>query len=304
MASMTPIANPRRRRCLQAIAALPLLPLARPLWAGGLLQRTVPASGESLPVIGLGTWRQLDLPAGSADLPGAVAALRRFLELGGRVVDTSPMYGHAEARLGEALKQIDSPAFIATKLWTDGLDAGRAQLQRSMQLIGRPLDLVFVHNLRDLHNQLRVLREAREAGSLRLIGVSHYTASAHQAIARVIEREKPDLIQVNYSLAEPEAARRLLPLAAEHGVAVLINRPFAEGALFRRLADRPLPTVASELQCSSWAQLLLKWILAEPAVTCVLAGTSRVRHVEDNLSAASQPMPDTAQRRAIEAAVA
>lgn len=296
--------NGSRRHCLATLAALALLPLARPLLAGGgLLQRIVAATGESLPVIGLGTWRQLDLPAGSAELPGAVAALQRFLELGGRVVDTSPMYGHAEARLGEALAQTAAPAFLVTKLWTDGLDEGRAQLRRSIALIGRPLDLVLVHNLRDLENQLRVLREAREAGLVRLIGVSHYTAGAHQALQRVIERDKPDVVQLNYSLAEPEAARALLPTAAERGVGVLVNRPFAEGALFRRVTGKPLPSIAAELGCSSWAQLFLKWILANPAVSCVLTGTSRVRHVEDNLGAARGPLPDAAQCRAIEVAV-
>ena len=294
----------QRRRCLQGLLALPAVSLLDAVDASrpDLRQRRV--GTVSLPVIGLGTWRQLDLPADAPGLPAAVAALHRFLQLGGRVIDTSPMYGLAETRLGEALATTTDRAFIATKLWTDGLAEGRAQLRQSSQRIGRPVDLLQIHNLRDLDRQLRVAREAREAGQVQLVGVTHYNASAHSVLATVLQRERPDVLQVNCSLLEPQARERLLPMAADLGIAVLINRPFAEGQLFRRAANRPLPEVALALQCSSWAQLGLKWILAQPAVSCVLAGTSRVRHVEDNLGAARGPLPDLAQQREIESALA
>jgi diketogulonate reductase-like aldo/keto reductase len=213
------------------------------------------------------------------------------------------MYGRAESALGAVCAREDPDAglFIATKIWTRGKEEGERQLADSIAKLGRKrIDLVQVHNLVDVGTQLSTIRAARERGEVRYIGVTHYTESAHAELGRALERERPDFLQVNYSLAEPEAGQRLLAQARERGVAVLVNRPFAEGAMFRQARDRTLPPVATELGCASAAQLFLKWILAEPAVTCVLCGTRDPAHVADNLAAGSGPLPDAAQRRAIE----
>jgi diketogulonate reductase-like aldo/keto reductase len=266
------------------------------------MQRAIPSSGERLPVLGLGTWQVLDVPASGADFDAARAATRRFLEDGGKLIDSSPMYGRAEERVGDILAGI-KPApsiFLATKIWTQGRAAGERQLANSRRLMrARTLDLVQVHNLQDLDIHLATLRDAKAAGTVRYIGVTHYLASAHEELERVIRREHPDFLQINYSLAEPEAGARLLPLARELGVAVLINRPFTKGAMIDRAAGRPLPAVAAELGCRSAAQLFIKWVLGDAAVTVVLTGTRNPRHAAENLVAASGAMPDPAQRAAI-----
>ena len=290
-----------RRQFLRQLAALSVLPSLPALAAGVPLQRRYGSTDLRLPVIGLGTWQQLDHAADSAGYREARGALYAFLDGGGRVIDSSPMYGRAEARLGDALADVPAPerAFVATKIWTRGEAAGRAQLAHSQRLIRRPLDLVQVHNLQDLATHLKTLRAAKDAGTVGSIGVTHYLTSAHAELQRVITRERPDALQINYSLGEPEAGDRLLRAAAELGIAVLINRPFASGQLFGAVRGRELPPVAAELGCSSWAQLFLKWILADQAVTCVLIGTSNPAHVADNLGAASGPLPDREQREAI-----
>jgi diketogulonate reductase-like aldo/keto reductase len=192
------------------------------------------------------------------------------------------------------------PPFLATKIWTTGRDAGRRQLADSHRLMrARVLDLVQVHNLLDLETQLATLHAAREAGTIRHVGVTHYAAGAHAELERVMRREKPDFLQVNYSLAEPEAGARLLPAARELGVAVLVNRPFTTGAMISRAAGQALPPVAAELGCSSAAQLFVKWVLADPAVTVVLTATRNPRHAAENLAAASGAVPDARQRKAI-----
>jgi diketogulonate reductase-like aldo/keto reductase len=256
-----------------------------------------------LPVLGLGTWQVLDVPASGPQFDAASAALQSFLEAGGKVIDSSPMYGRAEQRIGDILSSLHPapPAFLATKIWTRGKEAGQAQLASSHRLLrAATLDLVQVHNLLDLATHLALLRAAKEAGTVRYVGVTHYVASAHAELERVIRRERPDFLQINYSLAEPEAGERLLPLAGELGVAVLINRPLTKGAMIDRAAGRPLPAVAPELGCSSAAQLFIKWVLADPAVTVVLTGTRNPRHAAENLEAAAGRMPDPAQRAAIQ----
>lgn len=266
------------------------------------LARVIPRTGERLPVIGLGTWQSFDVPDHGDTFEAAGQVIRRFMELGGRVVDTSPMYGRAEAALGELarLHGVGDRLFLATKLWTSGREFGQRQIERSLELLGRRrLDLVQVHNLRDLESQLEVLTEARAAGKVRLVGVTHFQADAHPLILRVIERADVDVVQVNYSLAEPEADQRLLDACAERGVAVLVNRAFQEGAMFGRTRGRALPAVAAELEVESHAQLFLKWTLGHPAVTCVLTGTRNADHIAENLSAAHEPLPDNRQRKAI-----
>jgi diketogulonate reductase-like aldo/keto reductase len=291
----------RREACgLLAALAVPRLAMAAP----EPIERAIPRSGEKLPVLGLGTWQVLDVPARGADFDAARAAVRGFLNAGGRVIDSSPMYGSSEERVGDILAGIEParPPFLATKIWTTGREAGARQLANSHRLMrAKPLDLVQVHNLQDLDTHLATLRAAREAGTVRYLGVTHYLASAHAELERVIRREKPDFVQVNYSIAEPEAGARLLPVARELGVAVLVNRPFTKGAMIDRAAGRALPPVAADLGCRSAAQLFIKWVLGEPAVTVVLAATRNPRHAEENIEAAAGRVPDRSQRQSIAA---
>jgi aryl-alcohol dehydrogenase-like predicted oxidoreductase len=266
------------------------------------VERAIPRTGEKLPALGLGTWQVLDVPARGADYDAALGAVQGFLASGGRLIDSSPMYGRAEERVGDilaALKPAANP-FLATKIWTSGREEGRAQLAASQRLMRtKTLDLVQVHNLQDLDTQLSMLRAARDAGTVRYIGVTHYLASAHGELERVIRREKPDFMQVNYSLAEPDAGVRLLPAARELGVAVLVNRPFTKGSMIDRAAGKPLPPLAMELGVTSAAQLFLKWVLADPAVTVILTGTRSAAHARENLEAASGRVPDASQRKVI-----
>ena len=286
----------------QAIGLVALL--AAPGMARGAepVQRAIPRTGEKLPALGLGTWQVLDVPARGGDYDAALGAVRGFLASGGRLIDSSPMYGRAEERVGDilaALKPAETP-FLATKIWTSGREAGRAQLAASHRLMRvKTLDLVQVHNLQDLDTQLSTLRAARDAGTVRYVGVTHYLASAHAELERVIRREKPDFVQVNYSLAEPDAGTRLLPTARELGVAVLVNRPFTKGSMIDRAAGKALPDVATELGVATAAQLFLKWVLGDPAVTVILTGTRSASHARENLEAASGRVPDAAQRKAV-----
>jgi diketogulonate reductase-like aldo/keto reductase len=290
-----------RREALALLAALAAPGAAMEVDAP--VERAIPRTGERLPALGLGTWQVLDVAPQGADFEAALAAVRAFLDAGGRVIDSSPMYGRSEERIGDLLAAIRPAArpFLATKIWTTGREAGARQLADSHRLMrARTLDLVQVHNLQDLGTQLATLRAARDAGTVRYIGVTHYLASAHEELERVIRREKPDFLQVNYSLAEPEAGARLLPLARELGVAVLVNRPFTKGGMIDRAAGHALPPVAGELDCRSAAQLFIKWALGNPAVTVVLAATRNPRHAAENLQAASGRLPDATQRKAIE----
>jgi len=298
-AKNTPARLTRREAlCLASSLLLPRMAQA----AADPIERPVPRTGEKLPALGLGTWQVLDVATSGAEYEAATAAVRSFLDSGGRVIDSSPMYARSEERIGDILAAI-RPAvrpFLATKIWTTGRESGKAQLADSHRLMrAKILDLVQVHNLQDLDTQLATLRAAQHAGTLRYVGVTHYVASAHPELERVIRRERPDFMQVNYSLAEPDAGTRLLPLARELGVAVLVNRPLTKGSMIERAAGHALPPVAAELGCRSAAQLFIKWVLGDPAVTVVLTGTRNPRHAAENLEAASGATPDTAQRKAI-----
>jgi diketogulonate reductase-like aldo/keto reductase len=289
-----------RRRSLALIAAMLAAP--RLVQAAEPMQRAIPSTGEKLPVIGLGTWQVLDVAAAGPDFDAAERTVRGFLAARGRLIDSSPMYGRSEERIGDILSRIgpQAPVFLATKIWTRGQAAGEAQLAESHRLMRAPmLDLVQVHNLLDLDAHLATLRAAKEQGTIRYLGVTHYTAGAHAELERVIRRERPDFLQINFSLAEPEAGARLLPAARDLGVAVLVNRPFTQGTMIDRTAGRPLPAVAEELGCRSAAQLFLKWVLGEPAVTVILTGTRNPRHAAENLEGASGTLPTASQRAAI-----
>ena len=234
------------------------------------------------------------------------AVLEAFFAAGARLIDTSPMYTTAERVLGELLTPaMHASAFLATKVWTRGGPAGIGQMTRSAELLGTPrLDLIQVHNLLDLETQLRTLYAWRESGRVRYVGVSHYTVSAHAELVRVLERERLDFVQLNYSPLTRAAERRLLPLAAERGVAVLVNRPFEDGALFQAVHGRALPAWAADLGARSWGQLALKFIASHAAVTCIIPATGKVEHLRDNLDGGRGRLPDEHEREAIARAFA
>src|SRR3989449_1626067 len=264
------------------------------------LERTIPKTGERIAAVGLGTWQVFDVAGNAAETAQAGETLKTFVGLGGRVVDSSPMYGSSESVTGQLAAElgVESKLFVATKVWTSGRDAGVRQMEDSMRKLRvERLDLIQVHNLVDASTHLATLREWKKAGRVRYLGVTHSLAGAHADLEKIIRPGDLDFLQVNYSLAEPDADRRLLAAAADSRTAVIVNRPFAEGAMFRRVRDKPLPDWAKEISCASWAQYFLKWILAHPAVTCAIPGTRNPRHVADNLAAAHGPLPDEATRR-------
>jgi aryl-alcohol dehydrogenase-like predicted oxidoreductase len=265
-----------------------------------LLARAILRTGERLPVVGLGTWQTFDVAPNAPERPELTEVMRRFAARGGRVVDSSPMYGQAERVVGDVTGELGvrEKLFLATKVWTSGRDAGIRQMENSLKLMrAGKMDLMQVHNLLDLETHARTLRDWKTSGRIRYLGITHYHAGAHADLERLLKTREWDFAQFNYSLAEPEAEARLLPACAELGVAVIVNRPFAEGALFRRVKGRDLPPWAAEIDCASWAQFFLKWIISHPAVTCAIPGTSRVAHLEDNLQAGSGRLPDAAMRR-------
>ena len=270
-----------------------------------LLKRRIPCTGEELPAIGLGTWQIFDVGSGAGARGPLADVLARFVSRGGRLVDTSPMYGRAETVLGAlaAEAKLLPSLFVATKVWTRGKSSGLEQMERSLRLLGK-VDLMQVHNLLDVDTQLASIRDLKVAGRVRYAGVTHYTSSAYADLARVLRKEKPDFLQVNYSVAEPGAGESLVPLAADLGVAVIANRPFGGGEALRRALGTPLPAWAAEAGCASWAQVFLKWILADPAVTCAIPATSKVSHLEDDLGAAAPPLPDPAWRKRAREAIA
>ena len=261
--------------------------------------RPIPSSAtqEALPVIGCGTWIGFDAAPDSAEyrrLPGVFKAL---FAAGGRMVDTSPMYGRAETVTGELLAASKRRAdtFLATKVWTHGREDGIAQMEQSFQrLRTRRIDLMQVHNLIDWRTHLKTLRGWKDEGRVRYIGITHYKASGYAEVEAVLRAEPLDFLQINYSLDAREAAERLLPLAAERGVAVIANLPFGGGGLLRKLHHKPLPAWAAEIGCVNWPQLLLKFVLSHPAVTCTIPGTSRSDHMADNAAVGAGPLPDLA----------
>jgi aryl-alcohol dehydrogenase-like predicted oxidoreductase len=266
------------------------------------LFRQVPKTGERLPIVGLGTWQAFDISPGDADWAQGQQAVQTFLGAGGRVIDSSPMYGAAESAIGTMLERLrgEPRPFLATKVWTSGRDAGRAQIAQSFRRLRTgTIDLMQVHNLLDFSTHLPTLRDLKQRGRIRYIGATHYHSGAYDELAAAIRRGGLDFVQLNYSVAEREAERRLLPLARDSRVAVIVNRPFAGGELFSSIRRKPLPGWAGELRCTSWAQLLLKYVLADTAVTCAIPGTRNPRYVLDNLGAATAPLPDARMRRRI-----
>lgn len=257
--------------------------------------RPIPSSGERLPVIGMGTWQTFDVGSSADARVARREVLRAFVDLGGKLIDSSPMYGTAETVAGDLAAELDLRAklFVATKVWTSGRERGIEQMEDSLRkLRADPIDLMQVHNLLDVDTHLATLRDWKKAGRVRYVGVTHYTASAHDDLAALIVRQPVDFVQLNYSVGEREAEKRLLPMARERGIAVIANRPFAGGNLFSRLRGKPLPSWAAEIDCESWAQILLKFVVSHPAMTCAIPATSKISHLRDNMKAGHGRMPD------------
>jgi diketogulonate reductase-like aldo/keto reductase len=260
-----------------------------------LLQRAIPSSGELLPAIGLGTWQAFDVGSASGERQPLEEVLALFTKLGGRVVDSSPMYGRAEQVIGEIATKLNlhHALFTATKVWTTGRQQGVGSMEKSLaKLRVKRIDLMQVHNLVDAQTHLNTLRDWKEQGRTRYLGITHYSSSAYEEVARLLRSEKLDFVQINYSLLERGAEEQILPLAQDRGVAVLVNRPFGAGELFARVRQKPLPDWVAEFDCHSWAQFFLKWIVAHPAVTCAIPATSKARHLEDNMQSGVGRLPD------------
>ena len=265
-----------------------------------MLTRAIPSTGEKLPVIGLGTYNVFDLDLTPANEKQLGDVLSLFLKLGGKLIDSSPMYGRAEQVIGTLTNKLGlrDKLFFATKVWTRGKQAGSESMERSMaRLQTKRIDLMQVHNLVDVGTQLATMREWKAQGRFRYVGITHYNSSAFDEVEKVLRAEKLDFLQINYSIIEREAEERILPLAQDRQVAVIVNRPFGGGDLFSRVRSKPLPDWAAEFDCQSWAQFFLKWILANPAVTCAIPATNNPNHLEDDLRGGTGRLPDEKTRR-------
>jgi diketogulonate reductase-like aldo/keto reductase len=265
-----------------------------------LLSKKIPSTQEALAVIGVGTWQTFDAGNDPAARAPLAEVLKLFAQAGGRVVDSSPMYGSSEAVAGDLIAQLGlrGRLFIATKVWTSGREEGIRQMEESFRRLRVDrMDLMQVHNLVDVATHTKTLQEWKREGRVRYIGITHYTSSAYAEVERWMKTGNYDFLQINYSLAEREAEERVLPLARELSIAVIANRPFAEGALFRRAKGKALPPWAADLGIASWAQYFLKWIVGHPAVTCTIPGTAKPEHMRDNIAAGMGTLPDDATRK-------
>jgi diketogulonate reductase-like aldo/keto reductase len=288
-----------RRRALKVGAALALSPPVLLAAEEKMLTRTIPVSGEALPVIGLGTYIVFDVASDAETIASRRALVDLMIEKGATVLDSSPMYDRAEGVVGKIIEAAGSRdrLFLATKVWTSGKASGEHQMQRSIERMNAGvMDLMQVHNLRDVDVHLATIRDWQTEGRIRYNGVTHYHAGALGQLESVMRKHRPQFVQINYSLIEREADRRVLPLAQELGIAVLINRPFVQGRVFRAVGQRELPEWATEF-AGSWGQFFLKYIVSHPAVTCVIPGTSQLHHMADNLGAGFGPLPDKNTRR-------
>jgi diketogulonate reductase-like aldo/keto reductase len=243
----------------------------------------------------MGTWQTFDVGTTPEERKSLEEVLAEFSQAGGKLIDSSPMYGNSEEVVGDLSAKLGlrQKLFMATKVWIEGATAGVRQMEDSMRkLRADPIDLMQVHNLVDVDTQLQTLNDWKQKGRVRYVGVTHYTASAYDTVAKVISAQKVDFLQINYSVKEREAEQRLLPLAKERGIAVIANRPFAGGELFRRLTGKPVPAWAAEIDCSSWSQLMLKFVISHPAIVCAIPATSKVTHLRDNMNAGFGRLPD------------
>ena len=271
-----------------------------------MLRRTIPSSGEPLPAVGCGTWQTFDVGRDASAQARLAQVLQVLFDAGGSVIDSSPMYGSSEQVVGDVLASMHARdrAFLATKVWTSGRREGIAQMEQSLARFRTDrIELMQVHNLVDWKTQLDTLAGWKREGRVRYVGVTHYTPSAYADLEAVLRRQVLDFVQLDYAADDRAAEATLLPLAAARGVAVIVNRPFGGGGLLRSLLPRPLPAWAGEIGCTTWAQLLLKFVLSHPAVTCVIPGTGKPEHMRDNVQAGLGALPDAALRERIAQAV-
>jgi aryl-alcohol dehydrogenase-like predicted oxidoreductase len=288
-----------RREALATAAAIATLPLVGATSERRMLTRPIPSGDERLPVVGLGTYSVFDVESTPAQLAARREIVDLLLDAGGSVIDTSPMYNRSEKVIGDIIAggAPRDAMFIATKVWTDGSDAGVEQMAQSARLMKTDvIDLMQVHNLRGTAVHMRSIRELQESGKIRYSGLTHYRASALEALEEAVREHRPQFLQINYSLGEREADRRLLPLAQDLGIGVIINRPYQAGGLFDAVRGRDLPDWAREF-AATWGQFFLKFIIAHPAVTCVIPATSKPQHMRDNLAAGFGKLPDSAARK-------
>jgi len=263
-------------------------------------KRPIPRTGELLPVAGLGTYQSLDIGNDAGERESRKEVLRLFVQHGGALVDSSPMYGSSESVVGDlaATLGITGRLFMATKVWTSGREAGIQQMDESMRRMKvARMDLMQIHNLQDWATHLKTLQAWKATGRIRYMGITHYHSGAYGDLERLMKTREFDFVQFNYSMAEREAEGRILPLAQETGTAVIINRPFAQASLFSRVRGKEVPAWAAEFDCKSWGQFFLKYILGHPAVTCVIPATSKPHHLVDNMGAGVGKLPDEATRR-------
>lgn len=273
---------------------VPEVPVALPL-----IQRPIPSTGELLPVMGMGTSRTFDTPGDAESLAPLTEVMQLFFAAQGKVIDSSPMYGNAETRVGDVLRAMESPPplFAATKVWTTGKERGIAQMEESARRMNvKTFDLIAVHNLQDWQTHLATLKQWKEEGKVRYIGITTSHGRNHDQLLEIMRSEPLDFVQFSYNIEDREAEQALLPLAQDRGIATMINRPYQMGALFGRSHDHPLPSIAAELDCSSWAQFFLKFILGHPAVTCIIPATAVPKHMADNMRGNFGRVPDQAQR--------
>jgi len=264
------------------------------------MTKPIPSTKEPIPLIGVGTWQTFDVRSDAGARAPLAEVLKLMTNAGRGVVDSSPMYGSSEAVAGDLMAELGvrDKLFVATKVWTNGRDAGIQQMETSFRRLRvERLDLMQVHNLADVHTHTKTLLDWKAKGRIRHVGITHYTSSAYAEIERLLKMRQYDFLQINYSLGERDSEKRVLPLASEMRVAVIANRPFAEGALFRRTKGKPLPPWAAELGIASWAQYFLKWIVSHPAVNCAIPGTGNPKHMADNLGAGVGKLPNAAQRK-------
>ena len=294
--------QPGRRAVLRGLAA-GIGTLALPRWSAAesapVVTKPIPSTGEALPVVGLGSWNTFNVGNDAPARDSCAEVMRAFFRAGGRMIDSSPMYGSSEDVIGYGLKKLGMPKqlFSATKVWTSSRSEGQAQIAASERLWGTPkLDLEQVHNLLSWEAHLETLAALKSEGRLRYVGITTSDGRRHDDFEKVMRARKLDFVQVTYNIRDREIEDRILPLAAERGTAVIVNRPFRRDALIAQFEKKPLPPWAGEIGCASWAQFLLKFAVSHPAVTCAIPATSRVDHVEENMAAATGPMPDAAMR--------
>lgn len=264
-----------------------------------IMTRKIPSSGEDLPAVGLGTWQVFDAGNSTAARAPLREVISEFVKAGGKLIDSSPMYGSAESVAGDLVAELGlrEKLFIATKVWTRGREAGIAEMETSFRRLKvKQMDLMQIHNLLDVAIHTKTLRDWKAKNKIRYLGITHYTSSAYADVEKWLKAEQYDFLQINYSLAERESEKRLLPYCHQNRIAVIANRPFAEGAMFRRVRGKPLPPWAAEAGVASWAQYFLKWIAGHPAVTCVIPGTGKPEHIADNVAAGFGAPPDDRMR--------